>query len=715
MKKILSIIAIFSLLFLSFGNIVSASSSNNLHNQASRLNMQSDLNFTIKFNTKDPNHLLANILILSKLQSEWYNINNLYNTINNFYGGRLSWILNKINNSLDNWKIKESIELISEILWWERPDPNWLLWDFWVNIRDWRWNDKYNFWNFNPLNNWGWVGNFWVFWRWGLWNWFWWNTGWNAMAWWTEAWDVYAKSTTRKESHNWQTTIDYTHESYQNDGEWEEHYSFKHATRNADWTVNWSSYVVHKHSDWTTEVSSSTWTTKNWKTTKKTTYTKYDKDGNVVKSNTTTTKWMWMPDAPWNEGKDWGNIVQLPWTVKVIFEKINSKFWKNIVLWKIWWNVGNPWESPKDREDWGNDWWDKPIWVIWWDDVTNWWINWKPIHTTYKWTKPTRNNSNINWWNWDWKSSFNANLQTKWLNPQKQNPWENQNWTNLWKSNSWLQQQNLWLTWVSNKISKSLDDWIQRKYAKTRFPRCSENDIIIWNQVWAACNETKKISQAYWPYWKATDKDEHWWTYWLLYNREARSKLCWDWYRLPTPNELKKLWKIKNVFNILKLTNKYFDHKFYSWYHHYYYSNDSSNDWLAIDLESWRPIHIYFYKRWYPVRCIRNTPATAEELWQGSNSNEQNWNNNQTNNSQGDLTSNDEYVNEKLNEINECFLNTYNSHLKNIDDTIRKFRDTMNKSNDEKTKKKYEKAIKKLEEIKRLFIKKYKFILDYKK
>ena len=78
------------------------------------------------------------------------------------------------------------------------------------------------------------------------------------------------------------------------------------------------------------------------------------------------------------------------------------------------------------------------------------------------------------------------------------------------------------------------------------------------------------------------------------------------------------------------------------------------------------------------------------------------------------IISNDEYVNDKLDEINQCFLNTYNNHLKNIDDTIRKFNDTMNKSSNKKTKQKYAKAIKKLEEIKRIFILRYKNIIDYK-
>ena len=79
------------------------------------------------------------------------------------------------------------------------------------------------------------------------------------------------------------------------------------------------------------------------------------------------------------------------------------------------------------------------------------------------------------------------------------------------------------------------------------------------------------------------------------------------------------------------------------------------------------------------------------------------------------LSSKDEYVNEKLSEINECFVSTYNSHLKNIDDTIKKFEQSRDSSKNAKTKAKYEKAIKKLQEIRRLFVERYKFIQNYSK
>ncbi len=77
-------------------------------------------------------------------------------------------------------------------------------------------------------------------------------------------------------------------------------------------------------------------------------------------------------------------------------------------------------------------------------------------------------------------------------------------------------------------------------------------------------------------------------------------------------------------------------------------------------------------------------------------------------------TSSDEYVNEKLQEINDCFINTYNSHLDNLNKTIKNFEKTRDSSKNEKTKAKYQKAINKLNEIKRLFEVRYSYLMKYK-
>lgn len=82
-----------------------------------------------------------------------------------------------------------------------------------------------------------------------------------------------------------------------------------------------------------------------------------------------------------------------------------------------------------------------------------------------------------------------------------------------------------------------------------------------------------------------------------------------------------------------------------------------------------------------------------------------------SNNNSNNYTSTDPYVNEKLQEINSCFVDNYNSQLANINNSIDKLIIEKDKQIDEKTKAKYNRAIAKLEEIKRLFILKYSSII----
>jgi hypothetical protein len=77
------------------------------------------------------------------------------------------------------------------------------------------------------------------------------------------------------------------------------------------------------------------------------------------------------------------------------------------------------------------------------------------------------------------------------------------------------------------------------------------------------------------------------------------------------------------------------------------------------------------------------------------------------------ITSSDKYVDEKFNEINHSFKDTYDSHLDNLDKIIIIFNKTIENSSDEKIKYKYQKAINKLEEIRKLYINRYKFIKNY--
>lgn len=88
------------------------------------------------------------------------------------------------------------------------------------------------------------------------------------------------------------------------------------------------------------------------------------------------------------------------------------------------------------------------------------------------------------------------------------------------------------------------------------------------------------------------------------------------------------------------------------------------------------------------------------------------WANNTPNNSSNNYNSTDPYVNEKLQEINSCFVDSYNSQLANINNSIDKLIIEKDKQTDDKTKAKYDRAIIKLEEIKRLFILKYSRIIN---
>jgi len=75
-------------------------------------------------------------------------------------------------------------------------------------------------------------------------------------------------------------------------------------------------------------------------------------------------------------------------------------------------------------------------------------------------------------------------------------------------------------------------------------------------------------------------------------------------------------------------------------------------------------------------------------------------------------TSTDPYANEKLQEINACFVDIYNSHLTNINNSIDKLITEKDKQTEEKAKNKYNRALAKLEEIKRLFILKYSRVIN---
>lgn len=109
--------------------------------------------------------------------------------------------------------------------------------------------------------------------------------------------------------------------------------------------------------------------------------------------------------------------------------------------------------------------------------------------------------------------------------------------------------------------------------------------------------------------------------------------------------------------------------------------------------------------------CIQDIPRpTTMNVWIWNTENEE-----QTNNWESNLSllfSKDEYVNEKLKEINNCFVDSFSWQLANINSAIDKLNIEKEKQESDLLSAKYDKAIKKMEEIKKLFIARYKTIIE---
>jgi hypothetical protein len=101
---------------------------------------------------------------------------------------------------------------------------------------------------------------------------------------------------------------------------------------------------------------------------------------------------------------------------------------------------------------------------------------------------------------------------------------------------------------------------------------------------------------------------------------------------------------------------------------------------------------------WWPVTMNHNWWVVPPTTW--------NWT---------DFISQDEYVNEKLSEIHECFKIAYEKHLDSIEKTIFNFTKTRDSSDNTKIKAKYQRAIDKLNEIKELYVNRYKNLFNYNK
>lgn len=299
-------------------------------------------------------------------------------------------------------------------------------------------------------------------------------------------------------------------------------------------------------------------------------------------------------------------------------------------------------------------------------------------------------------------------------------------WDNLWWNAGWPQisTMNMW---------PNGNGWNQTKHAQTKMIWCDENDIIMWNNVWASCNSDYDLNgSSYYSGSNYSSTDINGWKLWRLYN--PSNLTCPNWYEIPSIEDFFN--SIKNLEDIktLKLPaawykptiNDIYRSKNLIWSYH-----------IKQAPVAQRPIAFYFYANSYnpnenhngysdynSIRCIRTQPTTSQE----KNGNLEKSNNfSSTGSIQYDISwfnnsyeylnvssyySQDEYVNEKLEEINNNFIEFYNEHLKNIDSAINKLK--IEKEKVEKAQQNtYNKALEKLEEIKALFIKRYEFLKSY--
>ncbi|MDD3301976.1 MAG: hypothetical protein PHN31_00330 [Candidatus Gracilibacteria bacterium] len=275
-------------------------------------------------------------------------------------------------------------------------------------------------------------------------------------------------------------------------------------------------------------------------------------------------------------------------------------------------------------------------------------------------------------------------------------------------------------------------DGVQRKYANTRMNGCNENDIILGNKVWASCNSDYELNGSlYYSGSNSESTDINGWKFGRLYSNS--NIVCPNGYRVPNYFDFSDSINTLDDIRILKLpaTGYKYQNKFTS-------KNTIGSynvDWLPIQNP---PTSFFFYADSYSneqihdgqtlinaLRCIRSSDATFEEkngdlsVVGGSLSltgtlSKTSSGSGLKNFSLSNYVSTDDYVNEKLGEINVCFKNSYLAHLENINNSIDKLKADKSKiKSDVNEIKKYDNAIKKLEEIKKIFINRYNNLFEY--
>lgn len=264
---------------------------------------------------------------------------------------------------------------------------------------------------------------------------------------------------------------------------------------------------------------------------------------------------------------------------------------------------------------------------------------------------------------------------------------------------------------------------INRKYAATKMTICKDYDVILWDRVWASCNNEYPLAWAVFYDWEFTSPtDINWWNLWRLYLNTTKS--CPAGYSVPTAVEWNDALKTEENISILKLP--------LAWYWYYadnkinYISKDlrwqynqvTDNKWYMIIYKS--PLRVQKanpdWKFYYSLRCIRNEKVNDDDKKLIKSNISVSFNNTLIKNlwwtSSWSTNTEDDAV---FKEINKSFIEVYNIKLNDINTSINKLKTEKDKQTDPVMKQMYEDAIKKWEKIKSQYISKYKFIIDYSK
>ncbi len=292
-----------------------------------------------------------------------------------------------------------------------------------------------------------------------------------------------------------------------------------------------------------------------------------------------------------------------------------------------------------------------------------------------------------------------------------------------------------------NSFSLVHADSVARKFAETKMIGCEDNDIVMWNRVWAACNYYYNLTASkYYNWMNQNAVDMNGWNYWRLYLHVYAT--CPSGYKIPSLSDFTGSIRTLNDIFVLQLPAAWIYESYNAGKYNginlkwtYLVSNyrlekdrawqpDRQFYWFNLNDQSFWIVHNNTAEVWdinTSLRCIRIAPSTREERLgklvvkqdhqetpnYGLSTNENfGISTNQNLATLSGSISSDPYVNEKMKEIHACFEETFSGQLANIDVSISRLTEDAKKW-DTNTKKKYEQALKKLIDIRKLFVARY--------